>query len=137
MRPPVGRGRESGRGEVAALGAYPVEKLLERVGELLDALALEGVGDVVDVDTGCSQIPCPVGSCGGESFGGCPSSFGRAAATNVLITLPNVVHWFCGTSWRTGGSERRKEMAATTSASLISLNGISSGIDACPSGRTP
>src|SRR6185369_2549258 len=40
-------------------------------------------------------------SCGGDSFGGCPSSFGLAAATNVLITFPNVVHSFCGVSWRT------------------------------------
>src|SRR6478735_6563299 len=40
----------SGRDELAALRADPVEQLLERVGELLDALTLEGLDHVVVVD---------------------------------------------------------------------------------------
>ena len=56
MGSPVGRVRGSGRGELAALRAYPVEQLLERVGELLDALALERVGDVVVVDADAREV---------------------------------------------------------------------------------
>ena len=56
MGSPVGRVRGSGRGEFAALGTYPFEKLLERIGELLDPLALESVGDVVVVDADAGEI---------------------------------------------------------------------------------
>src|SRR5206468_731228 len=50
-RSPPHRGR-SRRRELTALGGDPVEELGERVDELLDAFALERVGDVVVVDAG-------------------------------------------------------------------------------------
>ena len=44
------------RDELAALRADAVEQLVERVGELLDALLLERLGDVVEVDAGQREL---------------------------------------------------------------------------------
>src|SRR5207248_3319399 len=46
----------SGSDELPALRADPLEQLLERIGELLDAFLLERVGDVVVVDPGPGQL---------------------------------------------------------------------------------
>ncbi len=53
--PRSARRSSSRRGELGPLGANPVEQLLERVGELLDALRLERLDDVVVVDADLGQ----------------------------------------------------------------------------------
>ena len=55
IRSKTSAGSSSRRGELSLLRANPVERLGERVGELLDALVLERVRDVVVVDARLGQ----------------------------------------------------------------------------------
>src|SRR5262245_41475888 len=78
------------------------------------------------------------GAEGGEVFGGWMSASvrGMNVGARLLITFPTSVHSASGALFRIGASERRNEMMATMSSSLMSPYGIIGRIDARPLGFT-